>query len=87
VATRVRFAIPEREIENTGVTFKRIVDGQRRGYLTVRQNHLEWKPKNGKFIYRVRWEDFATYAKKKGKHVRPKTTAVSSKKRLTTQAD
>jgi hypothetical protein len=82
LATRVRFSIPEREIENSGVTFKRIVNGERRGFLTIRQNHLEWKPKNGKFIFRVKWDDFAVFAKEKGKHLRPKTTAVTSKKRL-----
>jgi hypothetical protein len=31
MATRVRFSIPEREIENTGITFRRDVDDVRHG--------------------------------------------------------
>jgi hypothetical protein len=44
MATRVKFAIPEREIENTGITFKRAVDARFHGDLTIRQNHIDWRP-------------------------------------------
>jgi hypothetical protein len=82
LATRVRFAIPEREIENTGITFKREVNTVRHGELTIRQNDIDWRPKGNEFIYRVKWDKFAEFAVDKGKRLRPKATVVKAKKRL-----
>jgi hypothetical protein len=82
LATRVTFAIPEREIENTGITFKRRVDAAMYGEITVHQNHITWRPKNHKFVYRISWDVFADCAKKYGKHLRPKASVVRAKKKL-----
>ena len=87
MATRVKFAIPEREIENTGVTFNRDVDGERHGALTIRQNHVDWRPKGNELVYRVSWDALARYAEECGRRVRPKTTAVRAKKKLVKAAN
>jgi hypothetical protein len=78
----VKFAIPEREIENTGITFKRDLDNVLHGDLTIRQNHIDWRPKGNEFIYRVSWDKLAEFAETKGRHMRPKATVVKSKKKL-----
>jgi hypothetical protein len=78
----VKFAIPEREIENTGITFKRYVDKVLHGDLTIRQNHIIWRPKNNEFVYRVEWDKLAEFAEKEGKHMRPKASVVKAKKKL-----
>jgi hypothetical protein len=82
LATRVKFAIPEREIENTGITFRRNVDNVLHGDLTIRQNHIVWRPKNNEFIYRISWDKMAEFVEEKGKRLRPKATVVKAKKRL-----
>lgn len=82
MATRVKFVIPEREIENTGITFKRTVDKGFHGDLTIRQNHIDWRPVNNEFVYRVSWDKFAEFAQAEGRRVRPKATVVKSKKKL-----
>lgn len=82
MATRVKFSIPEREIENTGITFKRNVGKDLHGDITIRQNYIDWRPKNNEFIYRVSWEKLAKFAETEGKYMRPKATTVKSKKKL-----
>jgi len=82
MATRVRFAIPEREIENNGITFRRDVNDSRHGTLTVRQNHLDWRPANHEYIYRVSWDALARFAEDNGSRIKPKATAVRANKRL-----
>ena len=82
MATKVKFSIPEREIENTGITFRRDVNGLRRGALTVRQNHLDWRPANHEYFYRVTWDAFGKFAETEGARTRPKTTAVRARKKL-----
>jgi hypothetical protein len=82
LATRVKFAIPEREIENTGITFRRTIDIGLHGDLTIRQNHIDWRPVNNEFVYRVSWDKLAEFAETKGKRVRPKATIVKSRKKL-----
>ena len=82
MATKVRFAIPEREIEQSGVTFKRDTDSGRHGELTIRQNHILWRPKGNEYIFKVSWEKFAEFAADKGKREFPKATPVRSRKRL-----
>ena len=82
MATKVTFAIPQREIEKSGVTFRRYVNSSKHGALTVRQNYLDWKPADAKFFFRVTWDAFAKFAKKDGKHTRPRTTAVRGTKQL-----
>jgi hypothetical protein len=82
LATRVEFSIPAREIGNTGITFKREVDDELRGELTVSQNHITWRPKGGKFVYRLTWDKLAGFAESKGKHIRQKATPVKSRKKL-----
>ena len=82
MATKVRFAIPEREIEQTGITFKRVTDSGLHGELTIRQNHLVWRPKGNEYIFKVTWEKFAEFAEDRGKRTFPKTTAVKAKKKL-----
>jgi hypothetical protein len=82
LATRVKFAIPEREIENTGITFKRDVDNELHGDLTIRQNHIDWRPKGNEFIYRIAWSKLAEFAEANGKRIRPKATAVKARKKL-----
>ncbi len=82
MATKVRFAIPEREIEQTGITFKRIIDSGLHGELTIRQNHIVWRPKGNEYVFQVRWDKFAEYAETKGKRIRPKATTVKARKKL-----
>ena len=82
MATRVRFAIPEREIQNTGITFKRDVNNVLHGDLTIRQNDVEWRPTKNEFIYRISWGKLAEFAEANGKRIRPKATAVKAKKKL-----
>ncbi len=82
MATRVRFAIPEREIENTGITFRRSVDEGLYGDLTIRQNYIDWRPTGNEFIYRVSWDKLADFARERGRRMRPKATAVKAKKKL-----
>jgi hypothetical protein len=84
MATRVKFAIPEREIENTGITFKRDVDKTFHGDLTIRQNHIDWRPTKNEFIYRVSWDKLAEFAEAKGRRMRPKATVVKARKKLKT---
>ena len=82
MATRVRFAIPEREIENTGITFSRVTDSGGFGKLTIRQNHLVWRRNGFEYVYTVSWDAFAKFAEDNGKREKPKTTAVRAKKKL-----
>jgi hypothetical protein len=82
VATRVKFAIPEREIENTGITFRRDVNSELHGELTIRQNQVDWRPSGNEFIFRVTWRQFADFAQEKGKRMRPKATVVKPRKKL-----
>lgn len=82
MATRVRFAIPEREIENNGITFRRDVNDVRHGTLTVRQNHLDWRPANHEYMYRITWDAFARFVEQNGARLRPKATAVRASKKL-----
>ena len=82
MATRVKFSIPEREIEHTGITFKRDVDNELHGDLTIRQNHIDWRPKGNEFIYRIAWGKLAEFMEANGKRIRPKTTAVKARKKL-----
>ena len=82
MATEVRFAIPEREIEQTGITFKRKTDLGIHGDITVRQNHVEWRPKGNEFIFRITWDKLAEFAENNGQRVRPKTTTVKARKKL-----
>jgi hypothetical protein len=82
MATKVRFAIPEREIEQNGVTFKRETDKGRHGELTVHQNHLIWRPKGNEYVFRISWEKLGEFAEEKGKREYPKATVVKARKRL-----
>ena len=82
MATTVRFAIPEREISNNGVTFVRKTSAGRHGSITIRQNHLEWLPSGGQHLYKIKWEMFAAFAEKKGKRIRPKKTSVRARTKL-----
>jgi len=82
LATKVRFAIPEREIEQTGITFKRTTDDGLHGELTVRQNDLIWRPKGNEYVFEVSWKTFAKFAEEEGKRKLPKTTSVKSRKKL-----
>ena len=81
MATKVRFAIPEREIEQSGVTFKRETDEGRRGELTIRQNHILWRPKGNEYIFKVSWDKFGEFAVSNGRRELPKMTAVKAKKK------
>jgi len=80
--TRLLFAIPELEIEQTGVTFKRKKGTITHGELTVRQNHLVWRPKGNEYVFNVTWEQLAKFAEENGKRVRPKKTPVKAKTKL-----
>jgi hypothetical protein len=82
MATKVRFAIPEREIEQSGVTFKRDTDAGRHGELTVRQNHVLWRPKKYEHVFRLTWEQLGNLAEEHGKKIRPKMSVVRAKKKL-----
>ena len=82
MATKVRFAIPEREIEQSGVTFKRDTDAGRHGELTIRQNHILWRPKGHEYVFRVSWEKFGDFAEESGKKILPKMSVVRSRKKL-----
>jgi hypothetical protein len=81
MATKVSFAMPRREIEQTGITFRRKTDNGLHGELTVRQNHLVWRPKGNEYVFELTWEQFAEFAES-GKRIRPKMTAVKVKKSL-----
>jgi hypothetical protein len=82
LATRVRFAIPEQEIGNSGISFRRELDEGLHGDLTIRQNHIDWRPKDKQFIYRVTWDKFAAFAQAEGTRQKPKATVVKARKRL-----
>jgi hypothetical protein len=62
MANSVKFSIPEREIDNIGVTFVRKKDGSKHGTITVRQNHLEWTPSDHTYPFRITWEQFAEFS-------------------------
>jgi hypothetical protein len=66
MANSVKFSIPEREIDNIGVTFIRKKNGGKHGTITVRQNHLDWTPADYTYPYRVTWEEFAAFCEDKG---------------------
>ena len=80
MATKVRFAIPEREIEQSGVTFKRDTDAGRHGELTIRQNHVLWRPKNHEYVFRLTWEQLGSLAEEHGKRLKPKMSPVKVKR-------
>ena len=82
MATRVSFAIPRREIEQTGITFTRRTDSGLHGELTVRKNHLVWRSTNDQYTYEVPWGEFEVFAVKKGRKVRQKATPVKGSKKL-----
>ncbi len=82
MATRVKFTLPEREIENTGITFRRILDEGLYGDLTIRQNYIDWRPTGNEFLHRISWDELARFAKSEGRRIRPKATAVRAKKKL-----
>ena len=83
MATKVRFSIPEREIEQTGITFRRTTDDGLHGDLTVRQNHLEWRPSGNTYVFKVTWKKFAEFAEgDKKKRILPKATTVKARKKL-----
>lgn len=82
MASQVRFAIPERQIDNTGITFSRRVKGTNHGQIRVRQNFIDWRPSRNKFVFEVSWEAFAAFAEDNGKRKRPKTTFVRARKKL-----
>jgi hypothetical protein len=67
MANSVKFSIPEREIDNIGVTFVRKKNGKKHGTITVRQNHLEWTPADHTYPFEITWEDFADFVIEKGK--------------------
>jgi hypothetical protein len=58
MANSVKFSIPEREIDNIGVTFVR----NKHGTIIVRQNHLEWLPADHTYPFRITWEQFAEFS-------------------------
>jgi hypothetical protein len=82
MATKVSFAIPRREIEQTGITFRRRTDDGLHGELTVRQNHIVWRPRGNEYIFEVTWDKLAGFAEEKGKRLLPKATPVKVGKRL-----
>ena len=83
MSTKVRFSIPEREIEQTGISFKRSTDEGFHGELTIRQNHIEWRPSGNTYVYRVTWKQFADFAEEdRKKRVLPKATTVKARKKL-----
>jgi hypothetical protein len=85
MATTVRFAIPEREIANNGVTFRRRTTAGDHGSITVRQNYLDWRPSGNTIVFRVTWKQFGKFAEGKDKRIKPKKTAVRAKTRLATK--
>jgi hypothetical protein len=87
MSTKVKFAIPEREIEQTGISFKRSTDEGFHGELTIRQNHLEWRPSGNTYVYRVSRRQFAQFAEEDPKkRVLPKATTVKARKKLKVSA-
>ncbi|MFZ0802982.1 MAG: hypothetical protein WBQ09_14445 [Terriglobales bacterium] len=66
MANSVKFSIPEREIDNIGVTFVRKTNGHKHGTITVRQNHLEWTPSDHTYPFRITWEQFAAFVEDQG---------------------
>ncbi len=82
MATRVTFSMPEREIQNTGITFKRKVNLDTHGELTIRQNHIDWRPKGYEHVYRLTWKELAEFAMSNDRRIKPRATAVKSKKNL-----
>jgi len=86
MATKVRFSIPEREIEQTGITFRRTTDIGLHGELTIRQNDLIWRPRGNEYVFEVRWKKFAKFAEEQGKRTLPKSSPVKARKRLKSPA-
>jgi len=81
MATEVWFSIPRRQIEQTGVTFRRKTNSGLHGELTVCQNDIIWRPKGNEYIFKVSWRQFAAFAQKPENRVLPKMTPVRVKKR------
>ena len=46
MANVVKFAIPERKIDNTGITFSRSHNGYKHGDIRIRQNFIDWPALN-----------------------------------------
>jgi hypothetical protein len=82
MATKVRFAIPEREIGNNGLTFHRRTTNGDHGSITVRKNNLDWRPSGNTYAFRVTWEEFAQFAMKRDKRLKPKKTPVRANTQL-----
>jgi hypothetical protein len=80
--TRLSFAVPLLEVQQTGVTFTRKKGTITHGELTVRQNHLVWRPKGNEYVFNVTWEQLAKFAEENGKRVRPKKFPVTAKTKL-----
>lgn len=77
----VQYALPKLEIANTGITFTRKVDNHMHGEITVRKNHIDWRPSGNEKVFSVTWEAFSEFAESfKSKHT--KTTPVKAKKKL-----
>lgn len=73
MANSVKFAIPEREIDNVGVNFVRRHNGSKHGEMAVWQNHIGWKPASHEFYFMVTWEEFAEFAEQLGRRAKGKT--------------
>jgi hypothetical protein len=80
--TRLSFAVPLLEIQQTGITFTRKKGTTTHGELTIRQNHIVWRPKGNEYVFNVTWEQLAKFAEENGKRVRPKVTTVKARKKL-----
>ena len=81
MATTLKVTVPEHEVINSGVSFTRTVGRNKHGELTIRQNHIDWKPKGNEKVFSVTWKQFADFAEK-FESKQPKTTVVKTKKRL-----
>jgi len=84
--TRLSFAVPLLEVQQTGVTFTRKKGTITHGELTIRQNHIVWRPKGNEYVFNVTWEQLAKFAEENGKRVRPKKTPVKAKTKLKSSA-
>jgi pyridoxal biosynthesis lyase PdxS len=81
LATTLKVTVPEHEVINSGVSFIRSKGRNKHGELTIRQNHIDWKPKGNEKVFSVTWEQFADFAEQ-FQSKQPKVTAVKAKKRL-----
>lgn len=69
MAHKVTFNLPRRELGREDVRFVVEKDGTRFGTLLVSKGAVEWRPSNGKYRRRMRWDKFDQWMREIGNRV------------------